>query len=148
MKDNERPGQQFKGLSVQELLGVTNEESAMDIEICLIHSFKNHPFKVVDDEKTQDLLDNIKVNGVLSPVPLQVAGYGQYEMISGHSRLNAAQLAGLDAIPAFIRDMTDDEASIIMIDSNIHLAIERFILSYIRTQKGYFTNQNVKKLIL
>ena len=58
MKDNERPGQQFKGLSVQELLGVTNEESAMDIEICLIHSFKNHPFKVVDDEKMQDLLDS------------------------------------------------------------------------------------------
>ena len=76
MKDNERPGQQFKGLSVQELLGVTNEESAMDIEICLIHSFKNHPFKVVDDEKMQDLLDSNKLNGVLSPVPLRVAGYG------------------------------------------------------------------------
>lgn len=76
MKDNERPGQQFKGLSVQELLGVTNEESAMDIEIRLIHPFKNHPFKVVDDEKMQDLVDSIKLNGVLSPVPLRVAGYG------------------------------------------------------------------------
>ena len=119
MKDNKRPGQQLKGLSVQELLGVTNEESAMDIEIRLIHPFKNHPFKVVDDEKMQDLVDSIKLNGVLSPVLLREAGHGQYEMISGHRRLHAAQLAGLDAIPAFIRDMTDDEATIIMVDSNI-----------------------------
>ena len=119
MKDNKRPGQQLKGLSVQELLGVTNEESAMDIEISLIHPFKNHPFKVVDDEKMQDLVDSIKLNGVLSPVLLREAGHGQYEMISGHRRLHAAQLAGLDAIPAFIRDMTDDEATIIMVDSNI-----------------------------
>lgn len=119
MKDNKRPGQQLKGLSVQELLGVTNEESAMDIEIRLIHPFKNHPFKVVDDEKMQDLVDSIKLNGVLSPVLLREAGHGQYEMISGHRRLHAAQLAGLEAIPAFIRDMTDDEATIIMVDSNI-----------------------------
>lgn len=119
MKDNKRPGQQLKGLSVQELLGVTNEESAMDIEIHLIHPFKNHPFKVVDDEKMQDLVDSIKLNGVLSPVLLREDGHGQYEMISGHRRLHAAQLAGLDAIPAFIRDMTDDEATIIMVDSNI-----------------------------
>lgn len=119
MKDNKRPGQQLKGLSVQELLGVTNEESAMDIEIRLIHPFKNHPFKVVDDEKMQDLVDSIKLNGVLSPVLLREAGHGQYEMISGHRRLHAAQLAGLDAIPAFIRDMTDDEATIIIVDSNI-----------------------------
>lgn len=123
MKDNKRPGQQLKGLSVQELLGVTNEESAMDIEIRLIHPFKNHPFKVVDDEKMQDLVDSIKLNGVLSPVLLREAGHGQYEMISGHRRLHAAQLAGLDAIPAFIRDMTDDEATIIMVDSNIQRGI-------------------------
>lgn len=119
MKDNKRPGQQLKGLSVQELLGVTNEESAMEIDIRLIHPFKDHPFKVIDDEKMQDLVESIKLNGILSPVLLREAGHGQYEMISGHRRMHAAQLAGLEAIPAFIRDMTDDEATIIMVDSNI-----------------------------
>ena len=119
MKENKRPGQQLKGLSVQELLGVTNEESSMDIDIRLIHPFKDHPFRVIDDEKMQDLVDSIKLNGGLSPVLLREAGRGQYEMISGHRRMHAAQLAGLEAIPAFIRDMTDDEATIIMVDSNI-----------------------------
>lgn len=119
MKDNKRPGQHLKGLSVQELLGVTNEESAMEIDIRLIHPFKDHPFKVTDDEKMQDLVESIKLNGVLSPVLLREAGHGQYEMISGHRRMHAAQLAGLEAIPAFIRDMTDDEATIYMVDSNI-----------------------------
>ena len=115
MKDNNRPGQQLKGLSVQELLGVTNEESAMEIDIRLIHPFKDHPFKVIDDEKMQDLVESIKLNGVLSPVLLREAGHGQYEMISGHRRMHAAQLAGLEAIPAFIRDMTDDEANMVLI---------------------------------
>lgn len=119
MKENKRPGQQLKGLSVQQLLGVTNEESAMEIDIRLIHPFKDHPFRVVDDEKMQDLVDSIKVHGVLSPVLLREAEHGQYEMISGHRRMHAAQLAGLETIPAIIREMTDDEATIVMVDSNI-----------------------------
>lgn len=119
MKETKRPGQQLKGLSVQELLGVTNEESAMDIELRLIHPFKDHPFKVTDDDKMQDLVDSIKANGVLSPVLLREAEHGQYEMISGHRRMHAAELAGLDAIPAIIRELSDDEATIIMVDSNI-----------------------------
>lgn len=119
MKENKRPGQQLKGLSVQELLGVTNEESAMEIDIRLIHPFKDHPFRVIDDEKMQDLVDSIKTHGVLSPVLLREAEHGQYEMISGHRRMHAAQLAGLETIPAIIREMTDDEATIVMVDSNI-----------------------------
>ena len=119
MKENKRPGQQMKGLSVQELLGVSGEESAMEIELRLIHPFKNHPFKVVDDEKMQDLVESIRVNGVLSPVLLREAGHGQYEMISGHRRMHAAELAGLDSIPAIIRDLNDDEATIVMVDANI-----------------------------
>ena len=119
MKENKRPGQQLKGLSVQELLGVSGEEPAMEIELRLIHPFKNHPFKVVDDEKMQDLVESIRVNGVLSPVLLREAGHGQYEMISGHRRMHAAELAGLDSIPAIIRDLNDDEATIVMVDANI-----------------------------
>ena len=119
MKENKRPGQQLKGLSVMEMLGVTGEESAMEIELRLIHPFKNHPFKVVDDEKMQDLVESIRTNGVLSPVLLREAEHGQYEMISGHRRMHAAQLAGLTTIPAIIRDLTDDEATIVMVDANI-----------------------------
>ena len=105
--------------SVEELLGVVNEEAAMDIEIYKISGFKGHPFKVVDDEKMQELVESIKVNGVLSPVLIRPTGMDTYEMVSGHRRLHAAQLAGLTAIPSIIREMTDDEAVIAMVDSNI-----------------------------
>ena len=105
--------------SVEELLGVVNEEAAMDIEIYKISGFKGHPFKVVDDEKMQELVESIKVNGVLSPVLIRPTGMDTYEMISGHRRLHAAQLAGLTAIPSIIREMTDDEAVMAMVDANI-----------------------------
>lgn len=105
--------------SVEELLGVVNEEAAMDIEIYKISGFKGHPFKVVDDEKMQELVESIKVNGVLSPVLIRPTGMDNYEMISGHRRLHAAELAGLTAIPSIIREMTDDEAVIAMVDANI-----------------------------
>lgn len=105
--------------SVEELLGVVNEEAAMDIEIYKISGFKGHPFKVVDDEKMQELVESIKVNGVLSPVLIRPTGMDTYEMVSGHRRLHAAQLAGLTAIPSIIREMTDDEAVIAMVDANI-----------------------------
>ena len=105
--------------SVEELLGVVNEEAAMDIEIYKISGFKGHPFKVVDDEKMQKLVESIKANGVLSPVLIRPTGMDTYEMISGHRRLHAAQLAGLTAIPSIIREMTDDEAVIAMVDANI-----------------------------
>lgn len=62
MKENKRPGQQLKGLSVQDLLGVSGEESAMEIDIRLIHPFKDHPFKVLDDDKMQDLVESIQAN--------------------------------------------------------------------------------------
>ena len=105
--------------SVEELLGVVNEEAAMDIEIYKISGFNGHPFKVVDDEKMQELVESIKVNGVLSPVLIRPTGMDTYEMISGHRRLHAAELAGLTAIPSIIREMTDDEAVIAMVDANI-----------------------------
>lgn len=105
--------------SVEELLGVVNEEAAMDIEICKISGFKGHPFKVIDDDKMQELVESIKVNGVLSPVLIRPTGMDTYEMISGHRRLHAAELAGLTAIPSIIRELTDDEAVIAMVDANI-----------------------------
>ena len=119
MKTNMRPGEKIQIKSVEELLGVVNEEAAMDIEIYKITSFAGHPFKVLDDEKMQELVESIKANGVLSPVLLRPKERDTYEMISGHRRLHAAQLAGLTAIPAIIREMSDDEAVIAMVDANI-----------------------------
>lgn len=114
-----RPGKKIQIKSVEELLGVVNEESAMDIEIYKITGFAEHPFKVVDDEKMQELVESIKVNGVLSPVLIRPKEMDTYEMISGHRRLHAAKLAGLTAIPSIIRELSDDEAVIAMVDANI-----------------------------
>ena len=114
-----RSGEKVKLTSIDEMLGVLNEESAMEIEISRIHSFKNHPFKVLDDGKMQDLVDSVKENGVLTPVLIRPTANDQYEMISGHRRMYAAAIAGLTTIPAIIREMSDDEAVIAMVDANI-----------------------------
>ena len=114
-----RPGQKIKLKSVEELLGVSNEESAMDIEIVKIRPFKNHPFKVVDDDKMQDLVESIRANGILSPVLIRPIGNDIYEMVSGHRRMHAAAILGMECVPAIIREMTDDEAVVKMVDANI-----------------------------
>ncbi len=114
-----RPGQKIRLTSVEELLGVVNEESAMDLEIAKIRPFKNHPFKVLDDEKMQDLMESIRVNGILSPVLVRPIGNDVYEMVSGHRRMHAAMMLGMDTVPAIIREMTDDEAVVKMVDANI-----------------------------
>ena len=115
----QRPGQKIKLMTVEEMLGVSGEESAMDIEIAKILPFKDHPFKVVDDEKMQDLVESIRANGILSPVLIRPIGNDIYEMVSGHRRMHAATILGLECVPAIIRDMTDDEAVVKMVDSNI-----------------------------
>lgn len=112
-----RSGEKIKLASIEELLGVVNEESAMDIEIGKIHSFRSHPFKVLDDEKMQELVESVKKHGILTPVLLRPSGVDEYEMISGHRRMHAAQLAGFITVPAIIREMDDDDAIVIMVDS-------------------------------
>ena len=114
-----RAGQKIRLTSVEELLGVSNEESAMDLEIAKIRPFKDHPFKVLDDEKMQDLMESIRINGILSPVLVRPIGNDTYEMVSGHRRMHAAMMLGMDTVPAIIREMTDDEAVVKMVDSNI-----------------------------
>ena len=114
-----RPGEKIKLASLDELLGVVNEESAMEIEINKIHAFKNHPFKVLDDEKMKELIESVKLSGVLTPVLLRVDSNDEYEMISGHRRLHAAKMAGLTTIPAIVRELSDNDAVIAMVDANI-----------------------------
>ena len=114
-----RTGQKLKLTSVEELLGVPATESSTEIDIHMIHDFKDHPFKVLDDDKMDDLVESIRVNGVLSPVLVRPDGEDSYEMISGHRRMHAAKIVGLTMIPAIVRDLTDDEAIVYMVDSNI-----------------------------
>ncbi len=114
-----RSGEKIKLTSIDELLGVVNEESAMEIDISKIHAFKDHPFKVLDDEKMTDLVESVKAKGVLTPVLLRPDGEDGYEMISGHRRMYAAVRAGLKTIPAIVRELSDDDAVIVMVDANI-----------------------------
>lgn len=105
-----RTGQKLKLTTVEELLGVPATESSTEIDVDMIHMFKNHPFKVLDDEKMSDLVESIRVNGILSPVLVRPDGEDSYEMISGHRRMHAAKIVGLTSIPAIVREMSDDEA--------------------------------------
>lgn len=105
--------------SVDELLGVPEIAGTQEIEIGRIHSFPNHPFKVLDDEKMDTLVDSIRENGILNPVIVRPDNSGDYEMISGHRRLHAAGIAGLKKVPAIVKEMSDDEAIIIMVDANV-----------------------------
>ena len=105
--------------SVDELLGVPEIAGTQEIEIERIHAFPNHPFKVLDDEKMDTLVDSIRENGILNPVIVRPDQSGNYEMISGHRRLHAAKIVGLKKIPAIVKEMSDDEAIIKMVDANI-----------------------------
>lgn len=115
----QRPGEKIKMLSVDELLGVPSGDPVTKIDVEKIYAFEGHPFKVVEDEKMQELIESIRHNGVLTPVIVRPDDEGGYEMISGHRRLYAVNKIGLPTIPANIKEMTDDDAVIAMVDSNI-----------------------------
>ena len=105
--------------SVDQLLGVPEISGTQEIDIVRIHAFPNHPFKVLDDERMDMLVDSIRENGILNPVIVIPDQNGDYEMISGHRRLHAAGIVGLQKIPAIVKEMSDDEAIIKMVDANI-----------------------------
>jgi len=106
--------------TVEELLGAPiTKEGTEEIKIEKIFPFENHPFKVLDDDRMTDLVESIKINGVLTPVIVRPDDEGTYEMISGHRRMHAAKLAGLTTVPAIIKEMTNDEAIVAMVDSNV-----------------------------
>lgn len=105
--------------TVDELLGVPEIAGTQEIEIGRIHAFPNHPFKVLDDERMDMLVESIRENGILNPVIVRPDKNGDYEMISGHRRLHAAGIVGLSKIPAIVKEMSDDEAIIKMVDANI-----------------------------
>lgn len=105
--------------TTQEQRDEDNKEKIEDIDISLIDNFKDHPFKVVDNDELKSLKESIKTNGVLSPAIIRKKDDGRYEMISGHRRKYASELLGLNTMPCIIKDLTDDEAIIFMVDSNL-----------------------------
>ena len=108
-----------KLVSYEEIMGIADCEEVVMIAIDDITPFKNHPFKVRDDEKMQELIKSINLQGILTPVTVRADDNRQYEMISGHRRMHAASMLGMETIPAIIKEMDDDEATIAMVNANI-----------------------------
>lgn len=95
------------------------KEKVTEVKLTELFSFKNHPFRVLDDQKMEETVDSIKKYGVLNPALVRPRVGGGYELLSGHRRKRGCELAGLKTMPVIIRDISDDEAVIIMVDANI-----------------------------
>ncbi len=94
-------------------------EHIQQIPLSELHAFEGHPFRVVDDEEMQKVVDSVKEFGILTPLIARPDPYGGYEIISGHRRLHASELAELESVPVIVREMDDDEAIICMVDANL-----------------------------
>ena len=105
--------------STEESRQEQQREQVQQIPIGELFPFKNHPFKVLDDESMQRTVESVEQYGVLSPLIARPRPEGGYEIISGHRRQHAAQLAGLDVLPGIVRNMDDDAAVLLMVDSNL-----------------------------
>ena len=96
------------------------ETKAEYLRIEKLHPFDGHPFKVVDNEEMDQLVESIRTQGVLNPVVVRLIENGEYEVISGHRRLHACKKVGIETIPALVMDMDRDAAAIALVDSNLH----------------------------
>ena len=105
--------------STEESRQEEQREQVQQIPIGELFPFKNHPFKVLDDDSMSDTVESVKQYGVLSPLIARPRPKGGYEIISGHRRQHAAELAGLETLPVIVRQMDDDAAIILMVDSNL-----------------------------
>ena len=112
--------------SYDEMFGADDEvkvevvgEQIKDVALSELHPFKNHPFKVLDDDKMEEMVESVKQYGILVPAIVRERAEGGYELISGHRRHHAATLAGLETMPVMIKACNDDEATVIMVDANI-----------------------------
>lgn len=112
--------------SYDEMFGADNEvkvevvgEQIKDVALSELHPFNNHPFKVLDDDKMEEMVESVKQYGILVPAIVRERAEGGYELISGHRRHHAATLAGLETMPVMIKACNDDEATVIMVDANI-----------------------------
>ena len=107
--------------NLDSLFGINQEQKGQVLEVSIrdLFPFQNHPFKVLDDDKMLQTVDSIRENGILVPIMVRNRLKGGYEVISGHRRKHAAEIVGLETVPVIIRDLTDDEAVIAMVDANL-----------------------------
>ena len=107
--------------NLDSLFGIDQEQTGqvLDVPIGELFPFQNHPFKVLDDDKMAQTVESVRENGILVPIMVRNRPEGGYEVISGHRRRHAAEIVGLDTVPVIIRDLTDDEAVIAMVDANL-----------------------------
>lgn len=103
----------------QVAAATVSDGQIVELPLSELHTFENHPFRVVDDENMDEMVESIKEYGVLVPAIARPRDAGGYELISGHRRKHASELAGKDTMPVMIRDCSDDEAVVIMVDANI-----------------------------
>ena len=97
----------------------TKHEKIMEIPLEQLHPFRDHPFKVIDDERMLDTAQSIKEYGVLVPAIARPRAEGGYELVAGHRRKRGCELAGLLTMPVIVRELDDDAATIVMVDSNV-----------------------------
>lgn len=117
-----KSAQKIKLTSYDDLFGTSEQPSGeivTSVPINLFHAFKDHPFRVVDDEKMQETVESVKKYGILMPGIVRPHPENGYEVIAGHRRWRACELAGLDEMPVIVRDLDDDAATVIMVDTNI-----------------------------
>lgn len=105
--------------STEESRTDANREKVMELPLAELYPFKNHPFRVVDDEAMRDTAESIEKYGVLVPAIARPRAEGGYELVAGHRRKRGCELAGKDTMPVIVRDLDDDAATIIMVDSNL-----------------------------
>lgn len=134
-----KPKKEIQLTSYDELLGINEAEQntlnqIVEVPLNELHPFRNHPFHVNDDEKMAETVESIKNYGILNPALVRPRAEGGYELIAGHRRKRGCELAGKSKMPVLIRNYTDDEAVIVMVDSNIQRE------NLLPSEKAYFTD--------
>lgn len=115
-----KPGKDIQLTSYDALLGLEDDsEKVIEVELAQLFPFKDHPFKVLQDEKMEETVESIKKYGVINPGLVRSRSEGGYEIIAGHRRRMGCKLAGKATMPVIVRKLSDDEATIVMVDSNI-----------------------------
>lgn len=119
----ESTAKNIKFESIEDLFAVPKEfedHAVSIVPLKNLYEYSNHPYRVTDDERMMELVESIKENGVLEPAIVRLRVLGGYEIISGHRRKRACELAGLDSMPVIIKNLPDDDAAVMMVDSNNH----------------------------
>ena len=117
-----KSAQKVKLASFDDLFGTGRDmvgEQVTHVPLSLLHPFKNHPYRVMDDEKMQETVERVKKNGIVMPGIVRPYPGGGYEVIAGHRRWRACELAGLEEMPVIIWELDDDDATVVMVDTNI-----------------------------